>query len=190
MHKLLAGGFVDRKNKKIIRNVSSVSSPLYLSGIGLLQKPSACMARVCLTSADSFSNCACCIYVNTSFIHVTTIAFVLFHTESLFGWLWLSWQHRMRVVLMSLTASNEEATVTLIALSSPPESFSLLECLISILSAWRAGGGHTAAVFTLCLSSFTPLYISFFTVFFLTPLSLLFLTFPRCHTCMQGQKKK
>lgn len=36
---------------------------------------------------------------------------------------------------MSLTASNEEATVTLIALSSPPESFSLLECLISILSA-------------------------------------------------------
>lgn len=174
MHKLLAGGFVDRKKKKIIRNVSSVSSPLYLSGIGLLQKPSACMARVCLTSADSFSNCACCIYVNTSFIHVTTIAFVSFHTESLFGWLWLSWQHRMRVVLMSLTASNEEATVTLIALSSPPESFSLLECLISILSAWRAGGGHTAAEFSLSVCLLSLLSTSLSSLYSFSHLSLCF----------------
>lgn len=41
-------------------------------------------------------------------------------------------------------------------------SFSFLECLISILGAWRAGGGHAV----LCLSRFSHSSLHLFCIFF------------------------
>lgn len=49
-------------------------------------------------------------------------------------------------------------------------SFSFLECLISILGAWRAGGGHAV----LCLSCFSHSSLHLFCIFF--PLCLCFHT--------------
>lgn len=139
------------------------------------------MARVCLTSAYSFSKTSLCVgkivHVVSMWIHRLYMWHPSFSFISYWQLVWMavaSWQHRMRVILMVLTASNEEVTVTLIALSSPPESFSLLECLISILSAWRAGGGHTAAEFSLSVCLLSLLSTSLSSLYSFSHLSLCF----------------
>lgn len=95
------------------------------------------------------------------------------------GWPWLrvlNWDWRPCWSLQP-TVSNEEITVTLIAVSSPPESF-----LVS-WTVWLVFSVHEELVvvtlcqffLSLCLFSFTLLYISF-TLYFFSPFSYLSLS--------------